>query len=51
MDMNAVRGVLPQRPVKFMHQLRALIKLHNLAYKTEKIYCLWLKRYIFYHNK
>ena len=51
MDMNDVRGVLPQKPVKFMHQLRAFIRSRNLAYKTEKTYCLWIKRYIFYHNK
>jgi len=51
MDMNDIRGVLPQRPDKFMHQLRAFIRSRNLAYKTENTYCLWVKRYIFYHNK
>ena len=51
MDMKDVRGVLPKKPIKFMHQLRAFIRSRNLAYKTENTYCLWIKRYIFYHNK
>ena len=50
-DMNDVRGVLPVKPIKFMHQLRAFIRVKNLAYSTENTYCLWVKRFIFYHNK
>ena len=50
-DMNDVRGVLPAKPVKFMHQLRAFIRARNLAYSTENTYCLWVRRYIFYHQK
>jgi len=50
-DIRDIRGVLPEKPVKFMHKLRAFIRSRNLAYKTENTYCLWIKRYIFYHNK
>ena len=50
-NMNDVRGVLPEKPTKFMPQLRAFIRAKNLAYSTENTYCLWIKRYIFYHNK
>ena len=49
--MEDMRGVLPSKPVRFMHKLRAFIRAKNLAYTTEKTYCLWVKRYIFYHNK
>ena len=44
-DMNDVRGVLPAKPIKFMHQLRAFVRARNLAYSTENTYCLWVKRY------
>jgi len=50
-NMNDIRGVLPEKPIRFMHQLRAFIRAKNLAYTTENTYCLWIKRYIFYHHK
>lgn len=49
--MEDMRGILPAKPVRFMHKLRAFIRAKNLAYTTEKTYCFWVKRYIFYHNK
>lgn len=42
---------LPARPVKLMDQLRAFIRAKNLSYSTEKTYVLWIKRYIYYHDK
>ena len=51
MDMKDVRGALPKKPIKFMHQLRAFFSTQNLADSTENTYCLWVKRYIFYHYK
>jgi len=50
-DMKDVRGILPVKPVKFIHQLQAFIRAKNLAYATDNTYCLWIKRFIFYHNK
>ena len=38
--INDVPPKIPPSPVKFMDQLRAAIRAHNLAYKTEKTYCL-----------
>ncbi|WP_243454036.1 integron integrase [Oceanisphaera pacifica] len=37
---------LPDKPVRFMDQLRLLIRSRNLAYKTEQTYCHWIKRFI-----
>lgn len=50
MEMDDVRIPIPEKPIKFMHQLRACIRSRNLAYKTETTYCQWIKRYIVYHN-
>ncbi len=49
-DMNDVPHRIPSTPVRFMDQLRASIRARNLAYKTEKTYCFWIKRYIRYHQ-
>ncbi|NNM14587.1 MAG: integron integrase [Gammaproteobacteria bacterium] len=48
--MDDVRQNLPTHPKRFMHRLRAYIRSRNLAYKTEKTYCHWIKRYIRFHN-
>ena len=42
-NMNDIRGVLPEKPIRFMHQLRAFIRAKYLAYTTKNIYCLWIK--------
>ena len=44
------RAPLPPDSSKFMPSLRAFIRARNLAYKTEKTYCQWIKRYIKYHK-
>lgn len=41
---------LPDNPIRFMDQFRALIRSRNLAYKTEQTYCHWVKRFIRFHN-
>ncbi|WP_298723612.1 site-specific integrase [uncultured Oceanisphaera sp.] len=41
---------LPDKPVRFMDQLRSLIRSRNLAYKTEQTYCHWIKRFIRFHG-
>jgi hypothetical protein len=45
-DMEDMRGVLPAKPVRFMHKLRAFIRAKNLAYTTEKTYCLWITLFL-----
>jgi len=48
--MNDVRPSLPKVPKRFMDKVRAYIRAKNLAYKTEKTYCFWIKRYIRFHS-
>ncbi len=49
-DINDVPPPIPLAPVRFMDQFRSAIRARNLAYKTEKTYCLWIKRFIRYHR-
>ena len=42
---------LPAKPVRLLDQLRYFIRQQNKAYKTEKTYVHWVKRYIFFHHK
>jgi len=41
---------IPGKPERFMDTLRTFIRSRNLAYKTEKTYCFWIKRYIRFHR-
>ena len=41
---------LPDKPMRFMDQFRVFIRSKQLAYKTEKTYCLWVVDFIHYHN-
>jgi integron integrase len=38
-------------PVKLLDLVRQRIRLKGYSIHTEKTYCEWIKRYIFYHNK
>ena len=49
-DMDDIPNNLPARPIKFMHKIRADLRARNYAFKTEKTYTHWIKRYIRYHN-
>lgn len=35
----------------FMDECRTAMRARHLAYKTEKSYSNWIRRYIFFHNK
>ncbi len=39
----------PRRP-KLMDTLRQILRARHYSRGTEQTYCLWVKRYIFYHN-
>lgn len=47
--MEDVRRTLPAKPVRFMDQFRAFIRVRQLAYTTEKTYCIWMKDFIRFH--
>ncbi len=48
--MDDIPRPLPEKPIKFMDQFRYFIRSRNLAYRTEKTYCIWVKDYIRYHQ-
>jgi integron integrase len=50
-DMEDVPRPIDSKSTRFMDQFRIFIRSKNLAYKTEKTYCRWVKAYIHYHNK
>ncbi|MBR9910906.1 MAG: hypothetical protein GYB33_11225 [Gammaproteobacteria bacterium] len=35
---------------QFMNQFRAFIRAKQLAYRTEKTYCIWVADFIHYHK-
>lgn len=44
------RVLIPNKPNKFIHRLRAFIRARNLSYRTEKAYVSWTKRLIKFHG-
>lgn len=40
----------PSKP-KLMDQVRAIIRLRGMSYRTEQTYCDWIKRFILFHDK
>lgn len=49
--MDDVRPPIPQEPVRFMDQLRRHMRDGGYAWKTEKTYIHWIRRFIFFHGK
>ena len=39
------------KPRKLLDQVRDRIRLKNYAYRTEKSYVSWIRRFILFHNK
>lgn len=48
--MDDIPIPLPDKPVKFMDQLRYFIRGKQLAYRTEKTYCRWIADFIRFHD-
>ena len=48
--MDDIPRNLPDKPTRFMDQLRVFIRSKQLAYQTEKTYCTWVVDFIRYHN-
>ncbi|MEC7816936.1 MAG: integron integrase [Pseudomonadota bacterium] len=49
--MDDIPVPLPAVPVRFMDRFRAFIRARQLAYRTEKTYCLWVREFIRFHGK
>lgn len=49
--MHYIPPLLKPKSSRFLDKLRCSIRLHGLAYSTEKTYVYWVKIYIRFHNK
>lgn len=49
--IDDVRPTIPREPVRLMHQLRRHMRDNGYAWKTEKTYVHWIRRFIFFHGK
>tara|TARA_R110001592_G_scaffold272904_2_gene539765 strand:+ start:1798 stop:2739 length:942 start_codon:yes stop_codon:yes gene_type:complete len=49
--MDDIRHQIPERPVRFIDQLRHHIRSTGLSYRTEQTYIYWVKHFIYFHNK
>ena len=49
--MDDVQIPLPARPVRFLDQLRAFIRLDGKTYATEQTYVYWATQFIRFHHK
>lgn len=50
-NMDDIPVYIPEKPVKFIDQLRQFIRFKNLSYSTEKTYVHWVVRFIRFHDK
>ncbi len=42
---------MPNQPPKLLDQVRDTLRVRHYAFRTEKSYINWIKRYILFHNK
>jgi integron integrase len=49
--MDDIRPAVPERPIRFLDQLRSHIRENRLAFTTEQTYIHWVKRFINFHKK
>lgn len=49
--IDAIRPDVPARPVRLLDQIRRHMRDGGYAWKTEKTYIHWIKRFICYHGK
>ena len=49
--MDDIRHHIPERPARFIDQLRHHIRSVGLSYRTEQTYVYWVKHFIYFHNK
>jgi len=49
MDMD-IPAPIPPQPTRFLDRVRGFMRLRGMAYKTEKTYLFWIKRFIRFHG-
>src|SRR3954466_12530560 len=43
--------VIPNPKARLLDQVREVLRVKHYALRTEEVYVLWIKRYIFFHQK
>src|SRR3982750_2779651 len=43
--------VIPNPKAKLLDQVREVLRVKHYALRTEEVYVLWIKRFIFFHQK
>ena len=43
-------GIEQGQPTKLLDQMRAVLRLHHYAIRTERAYCDWVRRYVKFHG-
>lgn len=41
---------IPAQPTRFLDKVRSFLRFRGMAYKTEKTYLFWIKRFIRFHG-
>ncbi len=41
----------PEKPKKLLDQVRDVLRVKHYAYRTEKTFIFWIRRYILFHDK
>src|SRR6056297_1018280 len=49
--MDDIRPSIPQEPVRLLDQVRRHMRDAGYAWKTEKTYIHWIRRFILFHGK
>ena len=49
--MDDIRHNIPEKPVRFLDQLRLHMRCAGLSYQTEKTYIHWVRKFIYFHKK
>ena len=48
--MECKQKFRPNTDLKLMDQVREVLRYHHYAYRTEKTYCYWIRRYIYFYD-
>ncbi len=48
--MDNPKKIRPDPNLRLMYQVRQVLRYHHSAFRTEQVYCDWIKRYILNHG-
>ncbi len=50
-DMESKKKFIPNKDLKLLDQVREVLRYYHYALSTEKTYCQWILRYIYFYEK